>query len=168
MTQVKIDGRNYDMVLAPELLELDGTDAGARARRDTAVLREIAKFQPQASEGQLEWGTDSQSGQTTITVSRQAKTKGLSLSPTPQTPLNPALLHLMHAQERVPAALTLAFTLKAIELNRRFDGPILLALQGRIEQARTSARGESERASRVFHRLAEAHGVVAPCEPIGF
>src|ERR1700730_3656002 len=141
MTQVKIDGRTYDMLFAPELLELDSTDAGARARRDTAVLREIAKFQPQASEGQLEWGTDQGSGGATITVSRQAKTKGQSSEASPDSPLNPVLLHLMSAQQRVPEALTLSFTLKAIELNRRLDGPLLLALQGRIERARESTRG---------------------------
>src|SRR5205085_7419810 len=108
--------------IPPQLLELDGTDAGARARRDTAVLREIVKFHPAAAEGQLEWSTDSGSGDTLITVSRQAKTKG-------QTALNPALLALSQAPQRVPPALTLAIVLRSLELNRRLDAPTLLSIQ---------------------------------------
>jgi len=166
-TNVKIDGRVYEYNLAPQLLELDGTDPGARARRDTAVLREIVKYNPAVAEGQLEWGTDPESGDTVITVSRQAKTKG-QRAPAETTRLNPVLVYLSHAPQRVPPALTLVIVLKALELNRRLDAPTLLAVQSRIQGAKQRAQREAENASRVYKYLASAQAAQAPWEPPGF
>ncbi len=166
-TKVRIDGREYDFNLAPQLLELDGVDAGARARRDTAVLREIVKYNPAAAEGQLEWATDQGSGQTVITVSRHAKTKG-QVAPVAADRLNPVLVYLSLAPQRVLPALALAIVLRSLEINRRLDAPTFLAVQGRIEGAREVTLRESEHASRVFQCLTSAHAAQAPWEPLGF
>lgn len=166
-TTVKLDGRTYEFLLPPQLLELDGTDPGAKARRDTGVLREITKYKPEAAEGQVEWGTDPASGKTMITVSRQAKTKGQKAWEEANM-LNPVLVHLSQAAQKVPPALTLVIILRTMELNRRLDAPTFLVVQSRIEGAKESARQESEYARKVFGSLKSAHAAPSPWEPLGF
>ena len=75
MTKVQMDGRTFDFAIDTSLLEVDSTNPGSTAERDTLVRRQLAKWNPATADAQLEWGT-SPSGEVLITVSRQAKTKG--------------------------------------------------------------------------------------------
>lgn len=161
--QVSMDGRTFDFTIDPEVLTLDPDDPGAQARRDTFVRRELAKWNPATADAQLEWSTSPEGG-TLIKVTREAKTKGQERPPA----LSPVLAKLLAARQEVPAGLLLSFTLKALEVTGRLKGPILLALQGRIEAANASTSHDAEYGSRVLRYLEEARAVPGPCTPLGF
>ena len=165
MTKVQMDGRTFDFAIDTSLLEVDSTNPGSTAERDTLVRRQLAKWSPATADAQLEWGT-SPDGEVLITVSRQAKTKGQDSALT--LALSPALDLLLNAPQEVPEALTLTFALKAMELTGRLDAPTLLALQGRIERAKASASQDAEYGSRVLRYLEAARPVPGPWTPIGF
>ena len=165
MTKVQMDGRTFEFAIDPALLEVDSSNPASTAERDTLVRRQLAKWNPATSDAQLEWST-APDGETLISVSRQAKTKGQDAAPA--LALSPALDLLLAARQEVPDALTLAFALKAMELTGRLDAPTLLALQGRIERAKASASQDAEYGSRVLRYLEAARPMPGPWTPIGF
>jgi hypothetical protein len=159
MTKVQMDGQTYDFAIAAELLQLDTGDPGAAARRDTLVRRELAKFNPATADATLEWGT-TEGGETLIKVSRQAKTKGVS----------PVLEVLLAAPQKVPLALTLALTLKHLEITGqlRRHPDILLAYSSRIEAALKTTEGDAQYGHRVLRHLLDAQPVASPWPVLGF
>jgi hypothetical protein len=162
MTKVQIDGQTYDFAIAPELLQLDTGDPGAAARRDTTVRRELAKFNPATADATLEWST-SEGGETLIKVSRQAKTKGAGSG-------SPVLAALLAAPQEIPLALTLALTLKHLEITGqlRRHPDILLAYSSRIEAALQTTEGDAQYGQRVFRHLLNAQPIASPWPVLGF
>jgi len=167
MTKVQIDGQTYDFAVAPELLQLDTTDPGAAARRDTIVRRELAKFNPATADATLEWSTI-EGGEVLIKVSRQAKTKGVT-SAADET-VSPILEALLGAPQQIPLALGLALTLAQLEITgqlRRHPG-ILLALSSRIEAALQSTGSDAQYGQQVLRHLEDAQPIASPWPVLGF
>jgi hypothetical protein len=166
--KVQLDGDTFDFELPAEVVNIDTGDASAVAERNNVVRQELTGWKPETAEGEFEWTTSSEGG-SLLKVTRKTKTKG-QLEGAMGVPddLNPVLRHLLAASAKVPLALGLALTLRALEISGRLDAVTLLRCRRSILEARAQVNEDTSYPERVLQALSKAEAKPSPWTPIGF